>query len=136
MTTAEAKDHLRVIGSEDDTYQSVTSVSYEDSAGATQTFSTGSYQVITSSEPGYIVPEPGETWPVTETEREAAVTVTFVAGYGDDSTDIPEALIHANKLLVEQLYENRGPVIVGTSATEIPWSIRNLLSNYEIREAF
>jgi uncharacterized phiE125 gp8 family phage protein len=112
--------------------QSVTSVSYEDSAGATQTLSTGSYQVVTDTDPGYLIPEPGETWPVTETDREEAVTVTYIAGYGDDSTDMPDALIHANKLMVGQFYEYREPVVVGTITAELPMTVKALISDYKM----
>jgi uncharacterized phiE125 gp8 family phage protein len=112
--------------------QSVSSVSYEDAAGATQTLSTGSYQVVTGTDPGYIIPEPGETWPVTETDREEAVTVTYIAGYGTSSTDMPDALIHANKLMVGQYYEFREPVVVGTNTAKLPMAVEALISDYKM----
>lgn len=61
--------------------QSVTSIGYVDSSGTTATLASTDYIVDAASEPGRIMPRYGDTWP-TPREQIAAVTVTYVAGYG------------------------------------------------------
>ena len=47
-----------------------------------------------------------ETWPNLDVRRNA-VTIRFVAGYGDAATDVPEPLIQAVRMLIGYLYQNR-----------------------------
>lgn len=86
--------------------QSVTSVQYVDDAGATQTFSSANYHVDTNTTPGRIVLDDTATWPSTD-DRPNAVTITYVAGYGDASSDIPEDIKQAVYLIVGEWYRNR-----------------------------
>lgn len=60
--------------------QSVTSVVYLDTSGASQTLATSVYAVDASSEPARITLKSGQTWPTTY-DQANAVTVTFVAGW-------------------------------------------------------
>lgn len=69
---------------------SITSVKYLDLAGVEQTLDPADYIVDSVSEPGYIVPAPGVTWPST-LERINAVNVVCVCGYGADDTTTPPA---------------------------------------------
>lgn len=59
---------------------SVTSISYEDTAGTTQTVTSSDYVVDTVSEPGIITLAYGESWPSTYAEANA-IRVRYVAGY-------------------------------------------------------
>jgi uncharacterized phiE125 gp8 family phage protein len=68
--------------------QSVTSITYVDTAGDSQTWDSDSYDVSTAKEPGCIKPAYGETWPIVRGDLDG-VTVTFVAGYGTAITDVP-----------------------------------------------
>ena len=77
----------------------MTSIQYVDDAGDTQTLSTSLYQVDTKSQPGRIIPAYGESWPTVRSDTLNAVTVNFVAGYGDDPEDVPAGLRHAVKLI-------------------------------------
>ena len=114
--------------------QSVTSISYEDADGATQTLSSALYDVITDQLLGKVRLEPNETWPITESGRENAVTVTFLCGYGDESA-VPAPIKHALKLWISHLYEVREPVIIGTITAKMPLSIEALLWPYRILDA-
>jgi uncharacterized phiE125 gp8 family phage protein len=78
--------------------QSVTSVQYVDEDRATQTFSSALYDTDLNSEPARIVLLEDESWEDTEPQYPAAVTVTFVAGYGDDATSVP---VEAKLAIVE-----------------------------------
>lgn len=60
--------------------QSVSSITYVDTAGDTQTLSSDLYTVDTDSEPGRVILDYGESWPSTRDVAQA-VTITFVAGY-------------------------------------------------------
>ena len=87
--------------------QSVTSIVYLDTAGASQTMSSADYDVDTSREPGQIVLAPNVSWPSTEAGRVNAVTITYVAGYGL-AVAVPENIKQAMRLMVADSYENRG----------------------------
>lgn len=71
---------------------SVTSVSYIDSAGATQVFSSSDYTVNTSSKGMFIIPDFDAVWPTDLAIRPDAVTVVYQAGYGTDTNNIPASM--------------------------------------------
>lgn len=108
--------------------QSVTSVQYVDDAGATQTFSAGSYSLDAGSRPARILLNTDAAWPSTRVQP-LAVTLTYVAGYGAAQSALPAPLVHALKLLVAHYYEHREE---GTPLTiaQIPLGIQWLLAPY------
>jgi len=106
--------------------QRVTSpIVYVDGDGATQTLAADQYQVDTRSEPGRIRPAYGLAWPATR-DQFAAVTITYVAGYGDDAGDVPQRTKQAIKLMLGHLWRNREAVGAGRLA-EVPLTIDALL---------
>lgn len=109
--------------------QSVTSITYVDADGATQTLSSSLYTVDTSSEPARLVPAYGEVWPTPRSQADS-VTVTFVAGYGAASA-VPASVKAAMKLLIGHLYENRQSVVTGTITASLPVT-ESLLNPYRI----
>jgi uncharacterized phiE125 gp8 family phage protein len=94
--------------------QSVTSVAYVDSAEAPHTWT--DFRVNASSQPGHVIFDslPGDTL-----QERGAITVTYVAGYGTSSTDVPDRIIQAILMLVAFWYENR-------EAGDVPESIRQM----------
>lgn len=96
--------------------QSVTSVQYVDEDGATQTLSAALYTVDAPEGPrcarGRILLNYDEEWPSTRCQ-ENAVTVRFVAGYGDTYEAIPPRLKMGMLLDIGTLYEIREDQIVG-----------------------
>lgn len=91
--------------------QSVSSITYLDNQGDQQTLSSSLYRVDTSSRVGRITPAYGESsppsgWPATRPVT-GAVTVTFVAGYGDAATDVPEDTRQAILILAGQMWAQR-----------------------------
>jgi hypothetical protein len=81
--------------------QSVTSVTYTDDAGDSQTLSTSLYRVLNQGfGKAMVVPVYGEIWPTTRDEPQT-VTVRFVAGYDT----VPEAIQNALLLLVQAAYD-------------------------------
>lgn len=103
----------------------VSSVGYVDGAGASQEVTPGDY-VLDGNwlRRGYNV-----TWPTTRSQP-AAVTVTYVAGYGALATAVPADFVHAVRLLVGHWYENREPVLNGAVTSKIALTLEAILSSY------
>lgn len=176
ISTTEAKSHLRVDTSDDDTLiasyiksarhyienyinrqiiqatwvlkrrgfvdelylprgplSSVSSIQYVDADGATQTLAGTVYTVDADSNPGRIVLAYGKSWP-TVRDQINNVTITFVAGYGTATTDVPEPLRQAMRLLVAHFYETREPYIIGTILSAVPFAVESLLWQYKVVE--
>lgn len=87
--------------------QSVASIAYIDADGAEQTLSASLYQVIGVGDdaPAKIAPAYGQTWPACRAVPEA-VTVTFIAGYGD-AADVPGPIRQAIEKAAADLYAMR-----------------------------
>lgn len=85
--------------------QSVTSVTYVDPDGATQTMPSGDYIVDTASDPGVLALAFGKSWPSVRLQRNA-ITIRFVAGYGAAAA-VPPAIKDAIKLLIGERHKDR-----------------------------
>lgn len=110
--------------------QSVASVKYRDSDGAEQTLS-GSLYWVTNNEPAEVTRAYNTVYPELQLGRPQAVKISVVVGYGDDVGDVPEDIRHAIKLLIADLYENRGTVVLG-QVNKIPNYITDLIHSYKI----
>lgn len=86
--------------------QSVTSVEYyPDDGGALTALAEGTdYRVDTAGNIGCIELIDGVSWPGLA-DRSGAVKIVYVAGYGDDGTDLPGSLLHALRLQLSEYYE-------------------------------
>lgn len=87
--------------------QSVTSVTYYDTNNDSQTFNSSNYHVDISREPGVLWLAESSDWPSSVADRPDAVTITYVCGYGDATTDVAERARQAVALLVGHWYRNR-----------------------------
>jgi uncharacterized phiE125 gp8 family phage protein len=96
--------------------QSVTSISYYDTAGVLQVLSSAAYIVEPAFEPGIV--EPVDSWPATKA-RVGAARIRFVAGYANAAA-VPKALWEAMLLAIGDMYENRENGIVGVSYADNP----------------
>lgn len=103
--------------------QSVSSVSYVDGNGATQTLATSIYEVRTDGLTASLALKADQSWPTIQTG--SRITVTSVVGY----STVPEAVIMAIKFLISQWYDNRTP-FSERIPTELPNTVEALLSNY------
>lgn len=86
----------------------ITSITYVDSAGATQTFSSGDYSLDTNAVKPFVKLGYGETWPSLRGDING-ITVTYVAGYASQK-DVPQRVKEACLLLVSREFENRDGV--------------------------
>src|SRR5690606_2363792 len=112
--------------------QSVNSLKYFDTDGVEQTLNEGTdYLVDNESEPGRITPAPDTGWPAAQ-NRPNAVSVEFVAGFGDASK-VPQGIKQAILLMVGHWYENREAVTMqGNNAGELPMAVDSLLMMHRI----
>jgi uncharacterized phiE125 gp8 family phage protein len=85
---------------------SVTSITYIDQDGNSQTLGASNYTVLTSSVPGRIVAAYNILFPTTR-GQEDAVTVRYVAGYGATGASVPQRIKTAILMLALDMYERR-----------------------------
>jgi len=114
---------------------SVTSIDYIDEAGASQTVPSADYKVDTKSAPARIVLNDDKAWPDIDNVPNA-VTITYLAGYGDGRLDVPEPIRQAIRLMVAHFYENRESTVIGPGlvVTETPQGWDALLAPYRVVE--
>lgn len=112
----------------------VSSITYMDTAGATQTWSSSEYQVDAFAGPyakhGLVYPKYANQYPDTYPLPDA-VTINFTAGYGDAPATIPEGIRATIKLILGDLFTNREAQIVGTITSDNPALVR-LLNRFRI----
>ena len=109
--------------------QSVTSVKYLDGSGVQQTFT--DYAIDSTPPTGVVYPSWGNSWPSPRGDRNS-VEIEFIAGYGDVPQDVPAPIRSAILLLVGHLYENREPVVIGSSVAVVPMAVEYLLGPYQV----
>ena len=179
VTAAELRDHLRLDGTDQDTYletllntaiekveedtgralitqtwklhlprfwsgslelprsplQSVTSITYIDTDGNSQTLATSEYDVITEAQVGRIETAYGKTLPSTRSTSQA-VTITFVAGWGAAGANVIAKARHAVKLLAAHYFAHSEPVTVhGPAPASVPETYRALIAEFTARGA-
>ena len=115
--------------------QSVTSIAYRDSSGASTTVSASNYLVDTSSLVGRVLPAYGVVWPSFTAYPVHPVTVRFVAGYGA-ADDVPRPIRQALLMLVAEWYERREATHTGmagaSAVTPLPFAVEALLADYRV----
>lgn len=112
--------------------QSITSIQYVDTDGATQTLATDVYEVRADGLESAIALKYSQSWPAIQ--KGSRISVTAVVGY----SAIPDAVKHAILLLIGDAYLNRESVDLPAGAHPVPgalwvagWSTTDsLLANY------
>lgn len=98
--------------------QSVTSVAYLDINGDSQTLTVDDdYRVLVQDPFTRITPAYNTTWPAIRPVS-GAITITYVAGYGDASTDVPQDLRHGMLMLIDHMYRNRSDEVTNASVSK------------------
>lgn len=90
-----------------DPLESLTSFTVYNEDDSSSLVSSSIYGVDTQSAPGRIYLNEGQVWPVNLRDR-SAIQIRAVYGYGTLSTDIPEDVTQAVKMIMASMYENRG----------------------------
>lgn len=107
--------------------QSVTSIQYYDANNTLQTDTLSNYYVIGSKGYVTIYPKNGNTWPVVF-NREDAIKINYVIGYGDTAASVPATVKHALKMLVAHHYENRESELIGVNSKTMPYGVEAMLN--------
>lgn len=110
---------------------SVTSVSYVDEDGASQTLSAALYQSVLDAPVPYITKAYNASWP-TVRDVPAAITVRAVYGYGAHPGSVPDPLRQAILLMVGQFYEHREQIVMNQVPHQIPLGVEALISPYAL----
>lgn len=101
---------------------SITSVSYVDENGDTQTLASSAYSLDDYSTPAWLLPAADTDWPSTYAAANA-VKVRYVAG----ASALDGAVAQALRLLVGLYFDNRNAADKG-ALTEIPFGVKALLN--------
>lgn len=109
--------------------QSVTAVKYYDEDGTLQTDTLANYNVFGVPERTKIEPKSGFNWPVTQ-DRDDAIKIEYVCGYGDGASDVPASLRHAMMLMVGHWYDNREQAQMD-ELSDIPFGFVELINMHK-----
>jgi len=116
---------------------SVTSITYTDAAGSSQTVATSVYGVNTTTQPGFIHLKYNQFWPTSLRQDVAlpdVVVITYVAGYGATGADVPATMRQAIKLLALHLFENREATTPdGVNLKVLPIGLQAMLSSDSLK---
>lgn len=108
---------------------SVESFNYIDAEGNENEVSPSSYILDNHSTPARLVLKNGHQWP-SNLQQINAVQITYKAGYTNNN--LPRPLYQALLMLTSHMYEERQPVIVGTSVEKLPYAIDSLAWPYRV----
>lgn len=102
--------------------QSITSITYVDTNGVTQTMDPADYRVDAKSEPGRITPAFGKVWPIARWQT-GAVTIRFVCGYAD-AAGVPACVKNWMLVRLQTLWDNRSEIVIDqrTNLVQLPSS--------------
>jgi len=112
--------------------QSIVSIQYLDTLGATQTLDASQYELFGAGLERGIRPAINFRWPTVRRVSDA-IMVTAIVGYGAPG-DAPEPVMRAVFLLLGDLYSNREDTIAERSVTPVtlPNGIDTNLANFRI----
>jgi uncharacterized phiE125 gp8 family phage protein len=100
--------------------QSITSISYTDTAGtvATMTPTTDYTTEINGNQCGFAVLAYGMSWPSVGLRPSQPITIRFVCGYGSTAASVPVSARQAIKRWCVNNYANRGDDVIGQTVHE------------------
>ena len=102
--------------------QSVSSVTYINDAGSVTTWTASEYDFLSDGDPAFIQPAWNYDWPEVRGDYRGIV-VTYVAGYGDTGSSVPQEFRQAILLRTEMIYDGENTqladayqrIVVGSS---------------------
>ncbi len=114
--------------------QSVTSIAYTDTDSSSTTMTVTTDYVVDAIDkfnPGIVLAY-GKSWPGVALTPVNPIKVIYVAGYGDASTNVPDPIIHAMKIMISHWFEHREFISEGHIIPQIPLSADSLLRPYKV----
>lgn len=112
--------------------QSLTTVKVFDSDDESEVLDNAGFILDGTANPARLILSGSTSLPVPGRAANG-IEIDFVAGYGDEASNVPPPIRQALLLLTAHWYENREPVEIGASATIIPATVSDLLSPYRRR---
>lgn len=109
----------------------ISSITYIDTDGNSQTLASSQYTLDDKAEPAAIHRAYNVTWPTVRNVVNA-ITVTFTVGYGALASDTPEKFKTVIKHYFSHLYEHREPTAEKTWK-DVPHTLEDLLTKYELK---
>lgn len=106
---------------------SITSVQYATSDSTTATMSSSDYYATLGRSPFMIA---FKNIPSTYSDTYKKLQITVDLGYAEAS--VPGPIVHAIKLLVSHMYDQRSPEVIGTITTKLKLGLESLLNPYRI----
>ena len=106
--------------------QSVSAIKYYDANNSLQTDTLSNYNVLGTAGRTLVSPKSGFNWP-TAFQRDDAIKIEYVIGYGDAASDVPQTIRHALLMLVAHYYENRENELIGTISKTLPYGFEDLI---------
>jgi len=103
----------------------VEKIEYYDTNGTLQELAPANYRKDIDTEPGRVTEAYNCTWPDTRAMT-GAVIVTYTSGYGALSTNVPDDIRLAIKMMVAHFYEHRESVSP-EQMYEVPMGVKDLL---------
>lgn len=97
----------------------VTHVKYTDTDSTQTTWSATEYNTDNYSDPGRVVLEYGYTWPNESLHPQNPIEIQWVCGYGDTGESVEPMIIHAIKIMIADMYENREDVLIGQPSIKL-----------------
>jgi uncharacterized phiE125 gp8 family phage protein len=105
--------------------QSISEIRYIDQSNVEQVWDSSLYRLDGVYSQGRITPAYGEVFPATPSVK-GSVTITFVCGYGDTSSSIPDEIRLAILFAVRNWYDNRSSGDIPQAAQLLLWPHRIL----------
>ena len=106
--------------------QSVSAVKYYDVNNVLQTDTLSNYNILGTKTRTIVAPKNGFNWPTTF-QRDDAIQIQYVCGYGGTSYSVPQNVRHAMMMLVAHHYENRELELIGTISKTLPYGFDDML---------
>lgn len=114
---------------------SIVSVSHINLAGAEITVTSDFELLDAGPDLQMVAPLEGSDWPADLYDRPDAIRISYVCGYGADSTFVPEDLKLAILMLVEQWFEHRGAA-GAVALVSAPMGFPDLIGRHRRRWGF
>lgn len=105
---------------------SVTEVRTVAEDDTTTTYDSDNYYVRTNPDPGQLVIKFGRTPPINTDRFHGGYEIEFIAGYGEDVEDVPQAIRTGMTMWVADIYENRVPI------SEPPGIVKTIMAPYRV----
>ena len=114
--------------------QSVTSITTYSQDNSSTVFASNNYFLDTNATPGQVILNTGTVWPIFTRTRNG-IEIVYVAGYGDEATDVPGALRIAIRQLAAHWYENRELVKTQSDQNQAmaPMHVLSILNRWKVQ---